>query len=235
MKSLFGGALALFSLISGAASATTLAVDYYSVPESGLPDFGTCCSSPPATLPVIAIGAALGPNGLPVTTTGGTYDVKMVDGNGQILWWTAGQSGITTNGTGSITLPNSGTMYVNGVGGNDASNFETATFSGLVSAGADVKLTVTSDDDTLVYLNGKYIGGNPGVHPDVTTTLDLGSQNGSGLLQIFYADRADVGADISLSVSGVPEPSTWAMMILGFFGIGFMAYRQKSKPALMAA
>jgi hypothetical protein len=27
---------------------------------------------------------------------------------------------------------------------------------------------------------------------------------------------------------GVPEASTWTMMILGFFGIGFMAYRQKS-------
>jgi hypothetical protein len=27
----------------------------------------------------------------------------------------------------------------------------------------------------------------------------------------------------------VPEPSTWAMMILGFFGIGLMAYRRKSK------
>jgi hypothetical protein len=35
--------------------------------------------------------------------------------------------------------------------------------------------------------------------------------------------------------SGVPEPSTWAMMILGFAGIGFMAYRRKSTPALMAA
>jgi hypothetical protein len=35
-------------------------------------------------------------------------------------------------------------------------------------------------------------------------------------------------------VGAVPEPSTWAMMILGFAGIGFMAYRRKSKPALMA-
>ncbi len=36
-------------------------------------------------------------------------------------------------------------------------------------------------------------------------------------------------------VAGVPEPSTWAMMILGFTGLGFMAYRRKSKSALMAA
>jgi hypothetical protein len=35
--------------------------------------------------------------------------------------------------------------------------------------------------------------------------------------------------------SAVPEPSTWAMMILGFAGVSFMAYRRKSKPALMAA
>jgi len=32
-----------------------------------------------------------------------------------------------------------------------------------------------------------------------------------------------------LSISSVPEPSTWAMMILGFFGIGFMAYRRRGK------
>jgi hypothetical protein len=35
-------------------------------------------------------------------------------------------------------------------------------------------------------------------------------------------------------VGPVPEPSTWAMMILGFAGIGFMAYRRKGTPALMA-
>jgi hypothetical protein len=33
----------------------------------------------------------------------------------------------------------------------------------------------------------------------------------------------------------VPEPSTWAMMILGFVGVGFMAYRRKARTALMAA
>jgi hypothetical protein len=36
--------------------------------------------------------------------------------------------------------------------------------------------------------------------------------------------------------AAVPEPSTWAMMILGFFGIGFMAYRRKQNgPALRLA
>jgi hypothetical protein len=35
--------------------------------------------------------------------------------------------------------------------------------------------------------------------------------------------------------SAVPEPSTWAIMVVGFAGVGFMAYRRKSKPALMDA
>jgi hypothetical protein len=39
--------------------------------------------------------------------------------------------------------------------------------------------------------------------------------------------------DISLSAvtSAVPEPSTWAMLILGFCGVGFMAYRRKPNGA----
>jgi hypothetical protein len=38
-----------------------------------------------------------------------------------------------------------------------------------------------------------------------------------------------------LGVAAVPEPSTWAMLIVGFAGVGFMAYRRKSKSAFMAA
>jgi PEP-CTERM motif len=45
-------------------------------------------------------------------------------------------------------------------------------------------------------------------------------------------NASSVGVNLA---SGVPEPSTWAMMILGFGGVGFMAYRKKSNPALMAA
>jgi hypothetical protein len=41
--------------------------------------------------------------------------------------------------------------------------------------------------------------------------------------------------DALSSVAAVPEPSTWAMMLLGFAGICFMVYCRKSEPALMAA
>jgi outer membrane lipase/esterase len=43
-------------------------------------------------------------------------------------------------------------------------------------------------------------------------------------------------ADVFLTIAApMPEPSTWAMLILGFAGICFMAYRRKSKPALLVA
>jgi hypothetical protein len=35
----------------------------------------------------------------------------------------------------------------------------------------------------------------------------------------------------SVVIEAVPEPSTWAMMILGFAGIGFMAYRRRGQPS----
>ena len=49
-----------------------------------------------------------------------------------------------------------------------------------------------------------------------------------------YASQWTISG-VPFAASAAPEPSTWAMMILGFAGIGFMAYRRKSKPALLAA
>src|ERR1700722_3933439 len=48
------------------------------------------------------------------------------------------------------------------------------------------------------------------------------------------AGTGTVSASATGPVSDVPEPSTWAMMLLGFIGVGFMAYRRKAMPALVA-
>ena len=47
---------------------------------------------------------------------------------------------------------------------------------------------------------------------------DNGAPNGAGVSQLF--------------ASAVPEPSTWAMIVLGFAGVGFMAYRRKLNASL---
>jgi hypothetical protein len=51
----------------------------------------------------------------------------------------------------------------------------------------------------------------------------------SGDLKVGYWDTTytDNTGSQTPSVDGVPEPSAWAMMILGFAGVGFMAYRRK--------
>jgi hypothetical protein len=38
-----------------------------------------------------------------------------------------------------------------------------------------------------------------------------------------------------LTVASVPEPSTWAMMLIGFAGLGYAGYRQRQKPAGLAS
>jgi hypothetical protein len=42
-------------------------------------------------------------------------------------------------------------------------------------------------------------------------------------------------ATVQTITPAVPEPSSWAMMILGFAGVGFMTYRRKSRPSLRRA
>jgi hypothetical protein len=38
-----------------------------------------------------------------------------------------------------------------------------------------------------------------------------------------------VGTFVESTVAAVPDPSTWAMMLLGFAGVSFMAYRRSRR------
>ncbi len=53
---------------------------------------------------------------------------------------------------------------------------------------------------------------------------------------VASANTSCCGANVfglnELRVSAVPEPATWALMIIGFAGVGFTAYRRKNKTAL---
>jgi hypothetical protein len=42
----------------------------------------------------------------------------------------------------------------------------------------------------------------------------------------------DDSTGLTATITSVPEATTWAMMILGFFGVGLMAYRRPKNPAL---
>jgi hypothetical protein len=74
---------------------------------------------------------------------------------------------------------------------------------------------------------------------DVPTHFAGPYTSSSGIYILFGPDGYNGGIDnidfTVSAVSAVPEPSTWAMMILGFAGVGFLAYRRKSKAAPLAA
>jgi hypothetical protein len=49
----------------------------------------------------------------------------------------------------------------------------------------------------------------------------------AGTLPVSAGDT-NVGVD-AVSIAAIPEPSTWAMMLLGFVGLGFLAYRRRDR------
>jgi hypothetical protein len=50
---------------------------------------------------------------------------------------------------------------------------------------------------------------------------------------VTFSDSGKNAFEFSLG-SGVPEPSTWAMMALGFAGLGYAAFRRNSKGRALA-
>jgi len=231
------GAVSAMALMAftGAANANTLEITYYEISEPNYgADFGICCSSPPATYEAVSVGDRLGPDGLPVNEG----NVADVNGSGEILWWTPGTHNgdtVATTGNATITLDYASNMYApNSTGVNDSSYFETAVLTGVVMGhGSDVTFNVSADDDVMVYLNGVYVGGAQGVHGTSGGLINLGTLSGPNTLQIFYADRAHTGANLSItgfsggSVVAAPEASTWAMMGLGFAGLGLAGFRAR--------
>jgi hypothetical protein len=116
----------------------------------------------------------------------------------------------------------------------------TVTFAGVVTFTGDIfsRLDFDSVSGNLIAIEaGSTVGGE---------TLLIGKKSFSGAFGTVFSNTvpgtsyelfnapARSGDISSITVtrvaSAVPEPTTWAMMILGFAGIGFMAYRRKSKP-----
>ncbi|MGO9423118.1 PEP-CTERM sorting domain-containing protein [Roseiarcus sp.] len=44
---------------------------------------------------------------------------------------------------------------------------------------------------------------------------------------------ATIGSTFTASVGTVPEPSTWAMLAIGFAGLGFAGFRKSRAPRVV--
>jgi hypothetical protein len=141
----------------------------------------------------------------------GNYDITNITGTGTSVGSAFNITGLVT---GSGTPPNTGTA----AGG--AWVYNDVIFPGPLHF--DYNGVVFTADNGYLYNLFTQNTYNPSFDALLTT-----DPNGGGV------GNNNLGT--GTITAAVPEPSTWAMMLIGFVGVGFMAYRRKAKPALIAA
>ncbi|MEH2515719.1 hypothetical protein V1279_001292 [Bradyrhizobium sp. AZCC 1610] len=148
----------------------------------------------------------------PITPTGNLYIAPVGNSSGKALW----NFEFSVN-PGSLVGTHS-LLTITGPGGSLAFNPQ------LIPDNTPIGGPLYQNSENLAFA---FLGGPLNFNPNASGiyTFDL---------KLFSANDQLLG-DVSIQVNAVPEPSTWAMLILGFAGIGFMAYRRKSRPAALAA
>jgi len=96
-------------------------------------------------------------------------------------------------------------------------NFGTGTNATFVLATWD---PITNGPGSLLFSESSFVSTAAGFNWNYNTLPDIGSLTGGAEYVAFLT-----------VTSGVPEPSTWAMMALGFAGLGFVGYRKTKKDA----
>lgn len=192
---------------------------------------------------VALLGAANSAHAAVVTFTMlGTADVFAAGGNVVSSGGTlpnfvnvAGGSTITITATGEISC--CGASGFNGPGGQNASGtiFD-STGNPLVGdyTGPALGLTAVFYDGINSY-NPFIVGANLSqLVPVGATRIYFGTVDGPS----YNAPSGSYGdnqGSFTVTVAGaVPEPSTWAMMILGFLGLGYAAYGRRDKSLQLA-
>jgi hypothetical protein len=97
----------------------------------------------------------------------------------------------------------------------------------LVKTGQVYKIVLLAGDSTYLF-DGS--GNDPGpYHTDISSYIDpvltIDSANADQ-----YSLALSPGVVQSPVLGGVPEPSTWAMMLVGFAGLGYAGYRRVRTP-----
>ena len=154
--------------------------------------------------------------------------------NAALLFWDFSFTGDGVSGSGVFSTGDVGSPFtMSGISGT-ADGYTISGLSGYAGA------------DNLLYFPGEPFVDFGGISFSTSGGPDfnLGLQNPSGPFQYVFNDSSlnPIGypnvpgsTDITLTVSAVPEPATWALMLIGFAGIGFFAYRRTKKSAAVTA
>jgi PEP-CTERM motif len=148
----------------------------------------------------------------------GTTPQKSADPLGDTLPYMAVAGGGTEQvvfGTARTSI----SIYWGSIDGNQGGNINlnTLTLGGFTLTGADLVLRGASGTGSQTLPSGNELVTISGLDPFTTATF-------SSTRNAF---------EFSLG-SAVPEPSTWAMMMLGFAGLGYAAFRRNTKVGALA-
>jgi PEP-CTERM motif len=201
----FGARLLLFGAMMSPASATVVTYDFTAT--------GT------------EVNSSGRPVGLNAVLTGSfSYDTaaEAAATNGDTTFFNTGSAMITFGGM-TATIPSSPNLSVNEVGVTNPSPGQVQGFFFDVGDGHDAFLNIDLTDPSGTVSSSTAI-------PTSLSVTSFTDATGEAEINGF---ELEFGITSLTQVSGVPEPSTWAMMILGFCGLGFIAYRRKQNGAAL--
>jgi hypothetical protein len=232
------GALAVTTFgITSAMGATVVSVpgtaDLYA---AGLAPGHQCCAgdSTPAESPVLAPITLVAGEYLTFSTTGGTAHAQAeavsptADGDTSFFY------NITADyGTG-ISGPTG--VHLNGLAGVFLSDTNPSGAAPAPLSGTTFS-SISPGLDQIFFIGDGLTGDGTGQGtvqtfyvPTGATRLYLGIIDDGGYVDNHGSIDATITSNVT--VGAVPEPSTWAMLILGFCGVGLVACRRKSQTAL---
>jgi hypothetical protein len=122
-------------------------------------------------------------------------------------------------------------------GGTETATFATPQTSlsiywGSIDPGNSVSITI--DGYTLAGANLAAMGATDNGSQTEPTSNELVTMRGLAPFTTATFASSTNSFEFSIGTTGVPEASTWAMMALGFAGLGYAAFRRNTKGRALA-